>query len=74
MTYGYDDVTFTALTTGTTETQINTATSLSAGRVQSATLKIIIDKETDIQNKKPASLCITIPRPIGKFAESTRKK
>ena len=30
MTYGYDDVTFTALTTGTTETQINTATSLSA--------------------------------------------
>jgi len=30
MTYGFDDVTFTALTTGTTETQINTATSLSA--------------------------------------------
>ena len=30
MTYGYDDVTFTALTTGTTETQINSATSLSA--------------------------------------------
>jgi len=30
MTYGYDDVTFTALTTGTTETQINSGTSLSA--------------------------------------------
>jgi len=30
MTYGYDDVTFTALTTDQTETQINSATSLSA--------------------------------------------
>jgi len=30
MVYGYDDATFTALTTGTTETQINSGTALSA--------------------------------------------
>jgi len=30
MVYGYDDATFTALTTGVTETQINSGTALSA--------------------------------------------
>ena len=35
--------------------KFNTSTSLSAGRVQSATLKIIIDKETEIQQFKTSS-------------------
>ena len=35
--------------------KFNTSTSLSAGRVQSATLKIIIDKETDIKKFKTSS-------------------